>query len=99
MPYIYYKETARKYFMQCTLSLNTDKSILAVVVFQPIMNRGLSIVLCKPVFVVQPDNETTLEAAERTTRSQTSRKTRTRRNNGDRNPPIALDRRDTNGNA
>ena len=55
--------------------------------------------LSKPVFVVQPDNETTLEAAEWTTRSQTSRKTRTHRNNGDRNPPIALDRRDTNGNA
>ena len=50
--------------MQCTLSLNTDKSILAVVVIQPIMNRGLAIVLGKPVFVVQPDNETTLEAAE-----------------------------------
>ena len=64
MPYIYCKETARKYFMQCTLSLNTDKSILAVVMIQPIMNRGLAIVLYKPVFVVQPDNETLLEAAE-----------------------------------
>ena len=28
-----------------------------------------------------------------------TRKTRTHRNNGDRNPPFALDRRDTNGNA
>ena len=39
------------------------------------------------------------QTAEGTTRSKTSRKTRTHRNNGDRNPPIALDRHDTNGNA
>ena len=37
------------------------------------------------------------QTAEGTTWSQTSRKTRTHRNNGDRNPPIALDRRDANG--
>ena len=39
------------------------------------------------------------QTAEGTTWSQTSRKIRTHRNNGDRNPPIALDRRDANGNA
>ena len=61
---VYILQRNSKYFMHCTLSLNTDKSILAVVVIQPIMNRGLAIFLCKPVFVVQPDNETTLEAAE-----------------------------------
>ena len=81
----YCKGTASKYFTQSTLSLITDKSRIAAVVIQPIMNRGLAIVLCKPVLVVQPD--------------KTSRKTRTHRNKGDRNPPIVLDRRDTNGNA
>ena len=39
------------------------------------------------------------QTAEGTTWSQTFRETRTHRNNGDRNPPIILDRRDTNGNA
>ena len=48
----YCKGTARKYFTQSTLSLITDKSRIAAVVIQPIMNRGLAIVLCKPVFVV-----------------------------------------------
>ena len=39
------------------------------------------------------------QTAEGTTWSQTSWKTRTHWNNGDRNPPIALDRRDANDNA
>ena len=78
----YCKGTARKYFTQSTLPLITDKSRIAAVVIQPIMNRGLAIVLCKPVLVVQPDDESILETTERTTWNQTSRKTRTHRNKG-----------------
>ena len=48
------------------------------------------------------DQESQREAATTTegiTLSQVPQKTRTHGNNGDRNPPIALDRRDTNGKA